>query len=486
VTRGQVSKIVSESAQFADPVPSAQQTFEDVPPGSTFWVWIERLSVRGIIQGYPCGGPFEPCVAPNNRPYFRPNNNVTRGQLAKIIAGAAGWGPLTPTVPTFRDVPPSSPFYGYVERVASNGIIAGYDCGASGEPCPGRYFRPSGSATRAQAAKMVELARPPRTPTPTVTGTPPTATPTRTRTSTRTPTRTPTTVAGGPCPVFPADNIWNRNIAALPTHTMSNAYMNSIGLGAHVHADFGSGVWDGGPIGIPYVTVPTTQPYVPIQFTAYGDESDPGPYPVPTNAPIEGGPNGDGDRHVLVVQEGACKLFEMYRAFPQANGSWNADSGVVFDLRSHALRPAGWTSADAAGLPIFPGLVRYDEVMELRAIRHALRFTVPRTQRAYVWPARHFASSSTDPNLPPMGLRVRLKASVDISGYPQHARVILQALKDYGMMLADNGSAWYISGAPDPRWDNDVLHAMDDITGADFEAVDTSGLMIDTNSGQSR
>jgi hypothetical protein len=175
----------------------------------------------------------------------------------------------------------------------------------------------------------------------------------------------------------------------------------------------------------------------------------------------------------------------MYRAFPQGNGSWDADSGAVYDLHSNALRPNGWTSADAAGLPIYPGLVRYDEVAS-GVIRHALRFTVPRTQRAYVWPARHFASSGTDPNLPPMGLRVRLKASVDISGYPQHARVILQALKDYGMMLADNGSAWYISGAPDPRWDNDVLHAMDDITGADFEAVDTSGLMIDPNSGQSR
>jgi hypothetical protein len=483
ITRGQTVKVIVIAFQL-EAQPSSSPTFADVPPGSAFHAYVEAASELGFVSGYACGGPGEPCDG-QNRPYFRPSNNVTRGQLAKMIVGAAGWGPLTPASPTFRDVPPTNPFYGYVERVAANGIIAGYDCGGAGDPCPGRYFRPAGTATRAQAAKMVELARPPRTPTPTVTGTPPTATPTRTRTATRTPTRTPTTVAGGPCPVFPADNIWNRNIAALPTHTMSNAYVNSIGLGAHVHADFGSGLWDGGPIGIPYVTVPTTQPYVPIQFTAYGDESDPGPYPVPTNAPIEGGPNGDGDRHVLVVQEGTCKLFEMYRAFPRANGSWDADSGAVFDLRSHALRPAGWTSADAAGLPIYPGLVRYDEAAS-GVIRHAIRFTAPNTQQAYVWPARHHASSSTDPNLPPMGLRVRLKASVDISSYPQHAKVILQALKDYGMMLADNGSPWYISGAPDERWDNDVLHAMDDMIGADFEAVDTSGLMIDPDSGQSR
>jgi hypothetical protein len=261
--------------------------------------------------------------------------------------------------------------------------------------------------------------------------------------------------------------------------------MASIGLDEHPHADFGSGLWDGAPIGIPYVMVPGSQPFVPINYTLYGNESDPGPYPVPTNAPIEGAPNTGGDRHVLVVNQGNCTLYELYRSFPQSDGSWDAGSGAKWNLNSHALRPDTWTSADAAGLPIFPGLARYDEVAS-GVIRHALRFTAPETQQAYLWPARHLASDSDDPNHPPMGLRVRLKASVDISGYPTQLRVILQALKDYGMFLADNGSPWYITGAPDERWDNDILHMIADLSGSDFEAVDESGLMIDPNSGQSR
>ncbi|HUP27811.1 MAG TPA: hypothetical protein VM409_05200 [Chloroflexia bacterium] len=300
-----------------------------------------------------------------------------------------------------------------------------------------------------------------------------------------TPEATATRVAGQPCPVFPANNIWNRNIAALPTHALSSSYINSIGLNTHVHADFGSGLWEGAPIGIPFVRVARGQPPVSVFFTEYGEESDPGPYPVPTNAPIEGGPDSTGDRHVLVVDDGSCVLYEMYHAYPMQSGDWEAGCGAVFSLTSNALREATFTSADAAGLPIYPGLVRYEEVAS-GAIRHALRFTASRTQRAYLWPARHFASASTDPNLPPMGLRVRLKAGVNISGYPQEVRVILQALKDYGMLLADNGSSWYISGAPDERWDNDMLHLMDALQGSDFEAVDESSLMVDPNSGQSR
>jgi hypothetical protein len=266
---------------------------------------------------------------------------------------------------------------------------------------------------------------------------------------------------------------------------MSDAYINSIGRTRGLHADFGSGLWDGGPIGIPFVYVPGSQALVDITYTAYGNQSDPGPFPIPTNAPIEGGPNSDGDRHVLVVNTGNCTLYELFYSFPQANGSWEADSGARFDLNSHALRPDGWTSADAAGLPIYPGLVRYDEVATGR-ISHAIRFTASSTQRAYVWPARHFASNNTDPNQPPMGLRVRLKASKDISGYPPQIRVILQAFKEYGLILADNGSSWYISGAPDERWNNDILHTWDNITGNDFEAVDVSPLMIHPDSGQSR
>ncbi|HYP20556.1 MAG TPA: hypothetical protein VEY08_10815 [Chloroflexia bacterium] len=299
------------------------------------------------------------------------------------------------------------------------------------------------------------------------------------------PTPTPRPTATGACTVFPANNIWNRRVDTLPVHPMSSAYIASIGSDANVHADFGSGLWDGGPIGIPFVKVPAHQAMVDINFTAYGDESDPGPYPVPTNAPVEGGPDADGDRHVLVLQESTCMLYELYRAFPNSGGSWDADSAAAYDLRSNALRPEGWTSADAAGLPIYPGLVTYDEVAS-GVIRHAIRFTAPDTQRKYIWPARHYASDSDDPDLPPMGLRVRLKSSVDLGHYPQQVRVILQAMKDYGLILADNGSPWYISGAPDPRWDNDMLHAMDDLQGSDFEAVYTDDLMVDADSGQSR
>jgi hypothetical protein len=205
---------------------------------------------------------------------------------------------------------------------------------------------------------------------------------------------------------------------------------------------------------------------------------------VPGNAPIEGGAGGDGDRHVLVVDKGACVLYELYRAFPQTDGRWDADSGAVYPLGSHALRPAGWTSADAAGLPILPGLARYEEVAA-GEIRHALRFTAPRTRRAYVWPARHYASSDTSASLPPMGQRFRLKAGVDIAGFSPQVRVILTALKKYGMILADNGSAWYVSGAPHASWDNDALVGeLAQIKGSDFEAVDVSSLMLDPNSGQ--
>lgn len=292
----------------------------------------------------------------------------------------------------------------------------------------------------------------------------------------------------GGCPVLPANNIWNVPIDTLPVAANSAAYISTIGATRHVHADFGSGIWPdpgGGPIGIPVVVVSPTQPLVNINWTAYGDESDPGPYPVPTAAPIEGGPAGDGDRHVLVVRQGECKLYELYRAFPNANGSWDADSGAVYTLTLNGpLRPAGWTSADAAGLPILPGLVRYDEVAA-GEIKHALRFTVPQTRRAYVWPARHFASSLTGTQYPPLGQRFRLKASFVIDdSFSPHAQVILRALKQYGMILADNGSAWYISGAPDERWDNDVLHELDVVVGSDFEAVDVSALMVNPDSGQ--
>jgi hypothetical protein len=267
----------------------------------------------------------------------------------------------------------------------------------------------------------------------------------------------------------------------LPVHTQSAAWINNIGTAKGLHPDFGT-VYNGAPAGIPFVLVGPTQPKVPVTFR-YAADSDPGPYPVPANAPIEGGPSSTGDRHVLVLETGNCILYELFSAYPQSNGSWQAGSGAIFDLKSNALRGAGKTSADAAGLPMLPGLVRYDEV-QAGVINHALRFTVPKTQRAYIWPARHLASTITDTSYPPMGARFRLKAAFDISGFPPEVQVILTALKKYGMIVSDNGSSWFISGAPDMRWNDSNLHLLGKVLGSNFEAVDESGLMVDPNSGQ--
>ncbi len=288
----------------------------------------------------------------------------------------------------------------------------------------------------------------------------------------------------GNCPLFPADHIWNTPIDKLPIHPNSVAYVKSIGRDDHLHADFGSGTWEGEPIGIPFNLVPGDQPRVEIKFE-YNDESDPGPYPIPPDVSIEGGPESDGDRHILVLYQDNCILYEVYKAWPKDDGSWEAGSGAIFDLTSYALRPETFTSADAAGLPIFPGLARYDEVIA-GEIRHAIRFTAPNTRNAYVWPARHYASDISDPNVPPMGQYFRLRADFDISGYSHETQVVLAALKTYGMILADNGAPWFISGVPDNRWNNDNLHELHQIPGSEFEAVDISPLMIDPNSGQAK
>ncbi len=277
------------------------------------------------------------------------------------------------------------------------------------------------------------------------------------------------------CPIFPANNPWNQRVDSLPAARNSNTLVNSIGRDDYAHADFGSGTWNGGPIGIPYVVVNKRGRAKRVSFY-YPDESDRVRYPIPKNPPIEGGRNATGDRHILIVDRSRCKLYELYDAHPRNGGrSWRAGSGAVWNLRSNHLRPAGWTSADAAGLPILPGLARYDEVAA-GEIDHALRFTAPRTRNAYVYPARHIAGDGDDASLPPMGLRLRLKASVDISGFPPQSRIVLTALKRYGMILADNGSPWYVSGAPDSHWDDDDLHSLQSLTGRDFEVVDTSSL----------
>jgi hypothetical protein len=286
------------------------------------------------------------------------------------------------------------------------------------------------------------------------------------------------------CPILPPNNIWNRRIDRAPLVANSAAYVTSIGAGVGLHADFGSRFYEEKPFGIPFVRVPAGQPAVGVSFTAAPDESDPGPYPIPADAPVENGSCSEGDRHVIVVQEGTCMLYEMYDAWQQSDGSWRAYSGAKFDLRSNTVRPGGWTSADAAGLPILPGLVRYEEIAA-GSINHALRFTASQTRTAYVWPARHQAGSTDDLNAPPMGQRFRLKASVDISGFSNTNQIILQALKTYGMILADNGSNWFLSGAPDDQWDNDDLRELrNGIRGSDFEAVDISSLMVSPQSGE--
>jgi hypothetical protein len=266
--------------------------------------------------------------------------------------------------------------------------------------------------------------------------------------------------------VFPENNPWNWDISSYEIHPNSLNFINSIGEGAHLHPDFGT-EW-----GIPYSVVYNDQVKVPINYTLYEDESDPGPFPVPLDAPVEGGSQSTGDRHVIAVDIDNKMLYELYYAFPLAS-SWDAGCGAKYDLTSNQMRPEGWTSADAAGLPIFPGLVRYEEVYINNEINHALRFTVQSTQKAYIWPARHYASSNTSPDLPPMGLRLRLKSNFDISGFSDPVKVILVALKKYGMIVADNGSNWFITGSPDERWDDDVLGEIKSIYGSSFEAVKT-------------
>jgi hypothetical protein len=280
----------------------------------------------------------------------------------------------------------------------------------------------------------------------------------------------------GNCPLFASDNYWNTPVDSLPTQPQSDAWIHSIGSAEGFHMDFGSGDWDGGPIGIPFNVVAgsTIQKYG-VEFY-YPDESDAGPYPLSKDLTREWG----SDHHILTVDSDTCTLYEIYDASFD-NGKWSGGSGAIWDLNSSALRPAEWTSADAAGLPILPGLVHYDEILA-GEINHALRFTAEDTA-GYIWPARHLTSDAQD-GIPPMGARFRLKADYDISDFPEEMQVILQAMKTYGIVLADNGSNWYVSGTPDEHWDNDMLHLLDVLTGGDFEAVDTSVLMVDVNTGE--
>jgi hypothetical protein len=274
-------------------------------------------------------------------------------------------------------------------------------------------------------------------------------------------------IPGAPdCRVFPSTNVWNKRVDGLPVRADSDTLVDSIGVDAPLHPDFDSH----SGYGIPWNVVSSSTPRRTVSFQ-WPDESDRVKYPIPSSPRIEGG----SDRHLLMIDKSACKLYELYAARKRTDGTWRAGSGAVWDLDSNKLRPSGWTSADAAGLPILPGLVRYDEVAA-GAILHALRFTAPTTRTSWIYPARHQAGDSSSSDLPPMGLRVRLKASVDISGFPTSARVLLTALKRYGMILADNGSPWYVTGAPDAHWNDDAMHTLGRLHGSDFEAVDTSNL----------
>jgi hypothetical protein len=279
---------------------------------------------------------------------------------------------------------------------------------------------------------------------------------------------------------FPGDSLWNENVASAPVDPNSDAIINFIGVTVPLHPDFGSGLYGGQSIGIPYI-VESGSPLVKITYKSYGDESDPGPMPIPSNAPIEGYPKpGNGDRHVLVLDRDNCWLYELYGSHEAKNGNWSAGSGAVWNLLADETRPYTWTSADAAGLPIFPGLARYDEVAA-GAINHALRFTLQNSLAAFTPPASHWAANSTNPDAAPMGMRMRLKSSFDISGFPPQSKVILKALQQYGMIMADNGSSIYISGTPDNGWDNDDLGALKSVPASAFEVLLISPLYTQNN-----
>ncbi len=435
VSRGQMAAFLVRALEL-DPTSVDYFTDDD---GLIFEDDINSLAASGITRG--CNPPAGD--------HFCPDASVTREQMAAFLVRGYGYSDDGGGDRFVDD--DDSLFAADIDRLATAGITLGCN------PPDNTMFCPTRQVQRDEMASFLTRAA----------GLSPITPPQR-------------------CSILPADNIWNTPVDDLPVDANSAAYINTIGAGTTLHADFGSGVWPPGstsPIGIPFIEVDPAQPNVTINYTAYGDESDPGPWPIPADAPIEGGADATGDRHVLVLDRDECVLYELYRAFPQGDGSWNAASGAEYDLSSNTLRPDGWTSADAAGLPIYPGLVTYDEVAS-GEITHAIRFTVDESQNEHVWPARHDASSLSGDQYPPMGQRFRLKASFDISGYSSQVQVILTAMKTYGLIVADNGSSWSISGAPDQRWDNDVLHEWDDIPGSAFEAVDVSSLMVDPNSGQ--
>lgn len=492
--------VISVFAVMGSTFSTAFAAFSDVGTANPYYDAVVYAEQSSIVSGYPDGT-------------FKPGNTINRAEFTKIIVGAAtGYNPSQDPSGfdiyalvgvDFNDVISGEWYVPYLRKAVASGIISGYPDGS---------FKPAQSINFAEASKIIVvglggdfagagyppeewyakyvnvLAERNAIPTSIVrfdqmitrgemvemiyrmqaeVATKPSRTYEELKAATVGASSPAVSSAGSPmignCTIFPADNPWNTDISGYPVHPNSADFIASIGASTGLHPDFGGN----GEYGIPYSVVGADQPMVPLLNIEYADESDPGPYPIPDNVRVENG----SDAHVLVVDKDNCKLYELYAA-EKVEGGWNAGSAAKFDLLSNALRPEGWTSADAAGLPIFPGLVRYDEA-EAGAINHAIRFTASQTQRGYIHPATHFASSSTDPDLPPMGLRVRMKAGYDISGLTGHARVIAQAMKKYGMILADNGSNWYFQGSMDTRWDDENLNQLKDIPGSAFEVVDT-------------
>jgi hypothetical protein len=447
ITRAELVKMMVQCNPDADFSTDNYINFTDVHNNDWFYDAVVAARSVGWIDGY-------------SDKTFRPNQNINRAEALKIIL-SSGFGPgdFSTSNSPFTDVPSSSWFAKYVSFADRQNFVSGYS---------NNTFRPANLITRAEAAKIIMLVKHfdgqpiPEEPTDNDNDQPDD----NNNSSGETPT-----IAG--CQIFPANNPWNTDISNYPVHPNSANYISSILNGRQtLHPDFGSNP----DYGIPWVTVDGSQPLVQVNAD-YADESDFGLAPIPPNAPIEGGADSDGDRHVIVLDKTNCVLYEMYYSFLEGN-VWNVGSAAKFALNSNALRPAGWTSADAAGLPILPGLVRYDEVAA-GEINHAVRFTVSQSQRAYIHPATHWASSSTDSNRPPMGLRLRLKQDYDLSGYTGQSRVILEALKKYGMIMADNGSDWFITGERNANWDDEDLSQIKQVPGSAFEAVYTGEIITE-------
>lgn len=459
ITRAELVKMIIQCNGDGNYDYSNDINFKDVRSSDWFYQDIAAARSEGWVDGYA-------------DQTFRPNQNINRAEALKIIL-SSGFKPgdFSSSNTPYADVQSSDWYAKYINLADRYDFVSGYS---------NNLFRPANLITRAEAAKIIMLVKHHNHNGQSDTNNDDSSNNDNSNddssnnnddSSNNIPSGSAPKIAG--CQIFPADNAWNTDISNYPVHPNSANYISSILSGRqNLHPDFGSNP----DYGIPWVTVDSSQPLVQVNAD-YADESDFGMAPIPANAPIEGGADSDGDRHVIVLDKTNCVLYEMYYSFLEGN-VWNVGSAAKFMLNSNALRPAGWTSADAAGLPILPGLVRYDEVAA-GAINHAVRFTVSKSQRAYILPATHWASSSTDSNRPPMGLRLRLKQDFDLSGYTGQSRVILEGLKKYGMIMADNGSDWFITGDRNPNWDDEDLSQIKQVPGSAFEVVNTGPLVTE-------